>query len=220
MTGAEHNAPAEPALVIAAAMRLEARALRRRARSAQVVCTGIGPARARKAAATLRGRPERALAVAGVSGALGPGLVPGQLVVVSALYELGESNPPGANEPRWRELASAPKLLEILERSGQPATLGRLATADHVVRGRERGELRETGADIVDMESAQLARGAAGRPFAVLRVVLDTPEQGLVSLSLVRNGLRALRELGAVTPALERWAAECAPPQPPIRRSV
>jgi len=126
--------------------------------------------------------------------------------------------------PGWRELESAPALVAILARRGLEPVLGRLVTADHIVCGRERSALRETGADIVDMESAALAQGAAGRPFAVVRVVLDTPAQGFASPSFLLDGFRALRKLGTVLPALEDWAAGCAhraaaEPRPPIRRS-
>ncbi len=203
----------EPDLVVAAALRIEARALRRGAQSAQIVCTGMGAARAQRAATELRDRPGRALAVAGVSGALDSSLKPGDIIVVSALCE------PKGGEPRWTELESAQKLLEVLDRSGHRATLGRLATVDHIVWGRERSQLLETGAQIVDMETAHLARAAAGRPLAVARVVVDTPEHGFASLSFLRNGVRALRELATVVPALERWAAECAP-EPDSRTAV
>ena len=166
MARARRNEPAEPDLVVAAALRIEARALRRGAQSAEIVCTGMGAARARRAAGELRNRPGRALAVAGVSGALDSRLKPGDIIVVSALCE------PKGGEPQWRELESAQKLLEILDRLGHRPSLGRLATVDHIVRGGERGELLETGARIVDMETAHLAHGAAGRrlgglPFRV-----------------------------------------------------
>jgi len=218
MTGPVRDGASPPDLLAAAALRLEAHALRRYARSAEIVCTGVGPLRARRAAASLRARPGHALAVAGVSGALAPGVAPGDVVVVSALCELK----PGG--PGWRELESAPALVAILARRGLEPVLGRLVTADHIVCGRERSALRETGADIVDMESAALAQGAAGRPFAVVRVVLDTPAQGFASPSFLLDGFRALRKLGTVLPALEDWAAGCAhraaaEPRPPIRRS-
>ncbi|MBW2446143.1 MAG: hypothetical protein JRG83_09485 [Deltaproteobacteria bacterium] len=205
MTGRARRATStEPDLVVAAALRLEARALRRGARSARIVRTGMGAARARKAAAELRDRPGRALAVAGVSGALDASLEPGDIVVVSALCELT------GGEPEWTELDSAPELLEILDRSGHRPSLGRLVTVDHIVHSSERSELRATGARIVDMETAHLAEGAAGRRFAAVRVVVDTPEHGFASLSFIRSGVRALRQLASLLPALEQWAAASA----------
>lgn len=194
---------ATPNLVVAAALRLEALALRRRIRSASIVRTGMGPANARRAARALMTRPEPTLAVAGLSGALGPGLTPGDVVVVSALCE------PDGDDPGYWNLATAEGMRAVLARAGLSTTLGRLATVDHLVRGPERAELRKSGADIVDMESAHLVRAAAGRPVAVVRVVVDTPSHELASPSMFRNGARALRALAAIGPALESWADAC-----------
>jgi 4-hydroxy-3-methylbut-2-enyl diphosphate reductase len=83
---------------------------------------------------------------------------------------------------------------------------------DHVVSGAERGELRRAGAIAVDMESAWLAEGASDRPFAVVRVVVDTPGRELRRpLATARGGVRALRTLRRAMPALRRWAGAAGP---------
>jgi 4-hydroxy-3-methylbut-2-enyl diphosphate reductase len=76
-----------------------------------------------------------------------------------------------------------------------------------VVRGAERIALAARGALAADMESTWLAQAAAGRPFAVLRVVLDTPERELSRpLTTLTGGFAAWRALRRAAPALALWA--------------
>jgi 4-hydroxy-3-methylbut-2-enyl diphosphate reductase len=85
--------------------------------------------------------------------------------------------------------------------------VGPVASADHLVHGAERGELARRGAVAVDMESAWLAPAAAGRPFAVLRVVLDTPAREIWRpLATLAGGVAAWRALRRAAPALALWA--------------
>jgi len=78
-----------------------------------------------------------------------------------------------------------------------------------VVKGAERRALFDQGACAVDMESAWLATAAAGRPFCVVRAVVDTPRHELGSLfSTLRGGTRGYRSLARVGRALGRWASE------------
>ena len=74
-------------------------------------------------------------------------------------------------------------------------------------RGAARAALAEDGSIAVDMESAWLAPAAAGRPFATLRAVVDTPSQELVRFSTMPNGIKAYRALGRAARALESWTA-------------
>ena len=85
--------------------------------------------------------------------------------------------------------------------------VGPLASADHVVHGPERGVLAREGALAADMESFWLAAAAAGRPFAVLRVVLDAPGGGPGRLPLSPTSAWASwRALRRAAPALDVWA--------------
>src|SRR5213593_1699869 len=125
-----------------------------------------------------------AVAVAGFCGALDPSLRPGDVVVATEVR-----GPDGA-----RPCPSAGILAAALTTMGITARVGPLVSMDHVVSGSERERLRvETGALAVDMESAWLAAAAGDRPFAVLRIVVDTPRRELTRnpLSTARGGLKA-----------------------------
>jgi 4-hydroxy-3-methylbut-2-enyl diphosphate reductase len=192
-------------LVVATALRIEARALRRGLRGLHVLRTGMGPERARAAAPRLLAEAAPAVALAGLCGALDPALEPGALVVASELRQDG-----GAVLP----LEPSP-ICAALERVGLEAHVGPLISVDHVVRGAERERLHQSGAIAADMESAWLARAAALRPLAVLRVVLDAPGHELLRLASLRNLRRALRGLREATPALAIWASAQRSPESP-----
>lgn len=158
---------------------------------------GVGPKRA--SATARRHDPEsaRALAVAGVCGSLDPKLSPGALVVPDEVR-----TPDGAVHATDSE-----GLLRALRERGFEASRGTLLGADHLVVGEERSTLFETtGARAVDMESPWLAAAAGGRPFAVLRVVVDAPGHELNRAGLLMRGIRALRTLRQTAPALGDWA--------------
>jgi 4-hydroxy-3-methylbut-2-enyl diphosphate reductase len=186
-----------PDLVVTAALRIEAHALRRGLRGVSVLRTGMGPGRARAAVQRLRVESARSVAVAGLCGALDPALEPGTLFVASELR---------GGECAALRLEPAP-LCAALERLGLEACVGPLVSVDHVVRGAERERLHESGAIAVDMESAWLAPGAGRRPLAVLRAVFDGPGRETLRPTLLRDLLRALRGLREAAPALAIWAS-------------
>ncbi|MBX6769897.1 MAG: 4-hydroxy-3-methylbut-2-enyl diphosphate reductase, partial [Actinomadura rubrobrunea] len=162
-------------LVVCAALGIEARAAARP--GLRVVTVGVGPRRAEKAAARLP--PFDALAVTGFAGSLDARVRPGSLVVATEIR-----GPDGAVACPSAELIAG-----LLERDGAPVHRGPLLTCDRVVTGRrERAALAATGALAVDMESAPLAAAAAGRPFAVVRAVVDTPEHPLFSPATLAGG--------------------------------
>ncbi|MGA9314081.1 MAG: hypothetical protein WBV77_05560, partial [Solirubrobacteraceae bacterium] len=78
----------------------------------------------------------------------------------------------------------------------------------HIAHGEKRVELRERGGVVVDMESAWLAGGAQGRPFAVIRVVADTPSREvtrpLLTLAGAARAALSLRRVAAVLEELVR----------------
>jgi 4-hydroxy-3-methylbut-2-enyl diphosphate reductase len=102
--------------------------------------------------------------------------------------------------------SSGPLVAALRRRGIDRVHTGPIASAGHLVEGAERAELSETGAIAVDMESWWLAAAAAGRPFAVLRVVVDTPERELRHVATFANGVTAFRALRAAAPALDDWA--------------
>jgi len=188
--------------VICAPLRVEARALRRGLRGANglasvdVLRTGYGPARSAASAARLE--PSGAgIVVGGVAGGLADDLDVGDLVVATEVR--------GSGEPV--SCPSAPLLAGELRRAGLSVRLGPIATVDHLVGRGERSRLAASGAIAVDMESAELLRGAGGRPSAVVRAISDTPAHSLASPRIVTGGLAALRALRQAGPVLARWAA-------------
>lgn len=149
-----HLPPAEPPLQAPAARRY-------RGRSLEVWVTGIGMANAGRVgrAALESVRPAR-MVTCGVAGALDPG------ASIGRVYHDHDDGFPGAE--RLRAGGSLP---------------GRMVTRDQVVVTRaEKARLHaETGAHLVDMESAvlrDLAR-SAGIPSATVRSVSDTAHHDL-----------------------------------------
>jgi 4-hydroxy-3-methylbut-2-enyl diphosphate reductase len=200
-----------PQLVVLAPLSVEAHAIRSALPGALVVQTGMGRSRSTRAIA--EGLTQRttkllqdagAVAVAGFCGALDPSLRPGDVVVAT------EVRGPDGVTP----CPSAGILVAALAGMGITARLGPIACVGHVVSGTERERLREeTGAIAVDMESAWLAPAVAVRPFAVLRVVVDTPGRELKAnpLATARGGVKAYRALAKAAPALASWAEAAGP---------
>ena len=190
-------------LLLLGAMGIEARALRAGAPSARVVRTGMGPRRARRAAASLAAAPEAGVAVAGFAGALSDRLAPGEIVVASEL-----------RMPDGRLVARCPGarvIAGMLSRRGLRAHVGPIVSVAHPVSGGRRVALAEGGALAADMESAWLAPAAAGRPFVVLRVVTDTPSRELWNpFALAAAAAPAWRALRAGASVLAEWAAAIA----------
>jgi 4-hydroxy-3-methylbut-2-enyl diphosphate reductase len=163
--------------------------------------TGMGPDRARIAAARALAHSAEALAVAGVCAGIDPQLRAGDVLCATEL--IGEAGDRIA-VPGSSLLAAA------LRRRGLRVHVGPLASADHVLTPSERRQL-PVGALAVDMESAWLAAGARGRPLAVVRVVADAAERRLADPRIVVAGSRALRSLRRVGVGLSEWAAAVAP---------
>jgi 4-hydroxy-3-methylbut-2-en-1-yl diphosphate reductase len=191
-------------LLVCAPLGMEARAVRRGlGNDADVRRTGYGPARAARRAAELRDGAFKTLAVGGVGGGVSADLRLGDVVVGTEVSRIGS-----ADSVRC---ASAQLLVGELRRSGLRATAGKIVTVDHLFRSGQREQLVSEGAVAVDMESALLLNGAAGRPAVVVRAISDTPHRPLLSPWAVPGGIAALRSLRLAAPALARWAAACAP---------
>ncbi len=190
-------------VLAAAPMAIEAHALRRGAPRLEITRTGIGPRRARRAAAGLAATPGSGLAIAGFAGALAEGLEPGDVLVASEIL--------GRDGERVLECTGAGLIAGMLGRHGVRAHVGPLVSVRAPVAGTARARLAATGALAVDMESAWLAPAAAGRPLVVLRVVLDSAERELWRPLATARGLwRATRALESVGSAIEEWEAAIA----------
>jgi 4-hydroxy-3-methylbut-2-en-1-yl diphosphate reductase len=198
-------------LLIAAPLRLEAWAISAGIRSlptrahptsrARVHCTGMGPRRAQAIAPVLRDRPGTALLVMGFGGALDEHSDVGDVVVADVVQ--------GPDGMAPVACAGARELARVLERGGLRVRCGTVASVARLAMGHTRVRLREAGAIAVDMESAWLAPGAGGRPFAVVRVITDTPARELTNpLFTVAGVARAMAALRRAAGALHKWTPE------------
>ena len=97
---------------------------------------------------------------------------------------------------------------DALVDAGFSVTKAPIVSVGKLALGERREQLRSKGALAVDMESAWLAQGASKRPFAVVRVVLDTPEKELLRVQMIPVALRAGAVLRRVARALDRVAGE------------
>ncbi|HEY1959213.1 MAG TPA: hypothetical protein VGH28_26545 [Polyangiaceae bacterium] len=182
-------------LLVCAPLAVEALALGKMA-DVRLVRTGMGPSRSRQAAKRLACEPGRGVVVAGFGGALDPSLEPGDVVVADAV-----SGPDG------RSSCVSEALADALRAAGLRVKIGTIACRDHIVSGDERRALFEEGASAVDMESAWLAPGASGRPFAVVRAVVDGPGREISRvLQTLRGGTRGFQSLARVGRTLARFA--------------
>jgi len=187
-------------LLVLAPMRIEQLMLGEPAGSA-VIRTGMGPDRARIAAARALAHDATALAVAGLCAGIDPALRAGDVLCATELVD--ES---GARAP----VAGSSLLAAALRRRGLNVHAGALASSSRILGPAERRG-HEGSALAVDMESAWLAAGAAGRPLAVVRVVADAAGRSLTDPRMAIAGPRALRSLRRVSGALSEWAAAVGP---------
>jgi 4-hydroxy-3-methylbut-2-enyl diphosphate reductase len=183
-------------LTVLAPLRLEALAVRRGLADpgSQVVRTGMGPARSRRAISRVADRRKAGpVAVAGVCGGVQPGLRAGDVVVATAVRtEAGGE----------RELPGAALLAKAVERRGLRVVTGTILSVERLTRTDPVAD----GIVAVDMESIWLAEGTAAHPFAVLRAVADSGGRSVYRPRTIVDGARALAALCRAAPALEDWA--------------
>ncbi|MEY9889209.1 hypothetical protein ABIA31_002857 [Catenulispora sp. MAP5-51] len=202
-------------LLVCAALGIEARALK--TDGLRVERVGMGLRRAEEFA-----RRERAfdvLAVAGFGGATDGCLKPGDLVVADEVRQGGAVIAcPWADtvafaleqhlilEPEAEAEADAHAHAHGAARRVPAVVTGPIATIEHVASSDLLTRLAGQGVTTVDMESFPLVATARGRPFTVVRVVVDTPDHPLVRPSTLRAGLTARKRLRAVGVVLRHWA--------------
>jgi len=190
-------------LLIAAPMRLEAALIRSAARGTNVHTTGMGRQHSRAAAGALMQQPGDGLLVLGFCGGLDERSRPGDVVVADEVSAAGDDGHDGERI----QCDGAGELAAGVAGRGMRVRRGPIVSVARLVHGDRRAELHARGAIAVDMESAWLAPGARGRPFGVVRVVLDSPSHELLRPQLIVSGPRAawaLRRTAAA--ALQGWA--------------
>jgi 4-hydroxy-3-methylbut-2-enyl diphosphate reductase len=180
-------------VLVLAPLQVEAAALRG---SGRILLTGMGRTKARIAAARALAIEAPGVVVAGVAGAVAPGLLPGD--VVCATHVRGDDGAE-AVVPGSALLAAA------LECLGLRVHVGAIASSSRLLPSAERAQL--DGVLAVDMESAWLAAAAGERPFAVLRAIADPAGRRLADPRIVPEGVRALQSLRRSRAAIVEWAA-------------
>jgi 4-hydroxy-3-methylbut-2-enyl diphosphate reductase len=193
-------------LLVLAPLRVEARALKTGCAGTAVLRAGMGLRRAGDTARHLHAatRP-RALAVAGVAGALVDGLPIGAVVVADRVLDQNGKTVPA-------RLESAPLVAAALRRQGLNVRVGPIVSSPKLVKGpADRATLASLGALAVDMESTALLAVPWEQPVTVVRAISDTSSRGLLSPRIVQGGWRALVSLRAVAPVLGEWGAAVGP---------
>ena len=167
-------------------------------RPARVRQTGMGPRRARTAASALAADPANRLLVMGFCGGLDELGEVGDAIVADALL-----GPDGERVP----CADSEQLAAALLAGGMTVRRGVVASVERLAMGQTRTRLRDLGAIAVDMESVWLAPAARGRPFAVVRVISDTPGRELTRpLATVAGVARASLALARAARPASGWA--------------
>jgi len=168
-----------------------------------VVQTGMGPDRARVAAAAVP--PARLFLVCGCAGALVDWLRPGDLVAAERVLTLDRGG--GASD---RLTAGGDAIAALAARRGFRVHLGTVVSTPAVLASAEaKAAARACGALVVEMESAGVAAEARARgvPFLAVRVVLDRMGQrippALTIIDQATGGTPARRAVAAL--ALRPW---------------
>ena len=191
-------------LLIAAPLGIEAAIVRSAGHRGTVRKTGMGTDRARASAATLARAPGEALLVLGFCGGLDEHSVPGEVIVAEAVSSAQDEG----HAPARVACAEADRLTELLRARGLGVRGGEIVCVSKIALGERRAQLLAGGALAVDMESVWLAPGARARPFAVVRVVLDSPSHELLRPQAVAGAVRAAQALRQVARALHEWTPE------------
>jgi 4-hydroxy-3-methylbut-2-enyl diphosphate reductase len=192
-------------LLIAAPLGVEAALISSAARGARVHRTGMGPHKSLTAAERLRTEPGRALIVLGFCGGLDAQSRPGEVIVAERVLSAADEG----HDQVQAACHGVERLAGALGGAGLRVRRGPIVGVGKIATGERREQLLAVGALAVDMESAWLAAGAAGRPFAVVRVVLDSPSHELFRVRAVGGALKAARMLRrASAVALGVWDGE------------
>ena len=179
-------------LLALASGRMDVGAVRAGAPDAVILRAGPGPRRARAAAGRARALDGVAVAAAGIASPLSPDVAPGDLVVATEVR-----GPAGSVACPGAEI-----LAGTLRRRGIAVRCGPILS----VPPGWRTAASSDGALALDRESAWLAGGAADRPLAVVRAIVDGEPRARLGAST-----RAWRTLARAGGVLAEWAAAVRP---------
>jgi 4-hydroxy-3-methylbut-2-enyl diphosphate reductase len=189
-------------VLIVSPLGVEALAVRSAAPGLRVRTTGMGPRKAMSAVPALLQDPASALVIVGFGGGLPLDSRLCEVVVADEVVAIGAD---GVPEGERIACAGAARLREGLASYGLSCRGGTVASVHEIITGPARTRMLASGAVAVDMESAWVAQAACRRPFAVVRVLLDTPEHDLRQrlpvgppLPTIAGGMRALATLRRV----------------------
>ncbi len=171
--------------LVAVALGFEARAVKAGWPDAELAVVGMRARNLDRVAAH-----DGPVVLLGFGGGLRPGQRSGDIVVATEVRDAQHR----VKLPRGREAR------EALRRAGVAASSGIVWCSDVIVRGAARSKLAEA-ASVVDMESARVLAACSPEQLVVVRVLVDTPRQGLVRASIV-GGRRAKRALRSTSAAL------------------
>ncbi|GLS47095.1 phosphorylase [Methylobacterium brachythecii] len=191
-----------PAVLAVAGLAREARIAA--GEGVETLQAGGRPAVLRDRFAALRDTPYRAVISFGIAGGLDPALVPGDVVVSTAVVAGdGRRLPcdPGIAEAHARRLSGLGRRVVARDVAGVEAAI--MTVEAKAALG------ARTGAAVVDMESHVAADYAAqrGLPFAILRVVCDPAERALPAFAASALKPNGDPDIAAVLAALLRREA-------------
>jgi 4-hydroxy-3-methylbut-2-enyl diphosphate reductase len=189
-------------VLVAAPLAVEEALIRSAARGARVRKTGMGPEKSLAAVERLRAEPAHGLMVLGFCGGLDSHSRPGEVIVAEEVLSTDDEGHAFVRA----DCHGTDRLLDAIAASGLTVRRGPIVGVGKIATGERREQLRAAGALAVDMESAWLAAGAGERPFAVVRVVLDSPSHELFRVQALREAARAAQALRrAAAAALQDW---------------
>lgn len=190
-------------VLVIAPLRIEALAICSAARMLRVHKTGMGPHRARAAVASMLADPATALLVIGFGGGLSDESELGEAIVAEEVVAVNDE---GRYEGSSIACSAVDAIAPALSAGGLTVRRGAVASVQEIVTGQARERMRSSGALAVDMESAWLAQAAKGRPFAVVRILSDTPRHELRRRLPVGPPLPTVANSWRATVALRRAA--------------
>jgi 4-hydroxy-3-methylbut-2-enyl diphosphate reductase len=174
-----------PSALVCVALRFEARAVKAGWPDADLAVVGMRAAHLDRVASH-----DGPVILLGFGGGLRADQRPGDVVVATDVRDRDNRT----------HLPRAPEAREALRRAGLVASSGILWCSIVIVRGKSRAKLADL-ASAVDMESAAVLAACGPERLVVVRVLVDTPRQGLLRASIF-SGRRARRALRSVSAAL------------------